>query len=223
MNSPDPRGQTLWEMFLAWIRGHDHHADATISSDGSFQNPLEWEPGVPVPLDVSHGPEFTDALVRVESLRHTVRRVTGDSFDFTDYTLRVISKHQSESRVRVRCLPNGPDQWDKLLLRSHDEFAYAKEFTELLNDNTGVFTIEDDPGGQPVQFTRLHELHGPWQVSACEHTESPADPREPQSAFKKYDYWDYLRTTEAGEEFLFVEIDGQTGWTQLWRGSAFRL
>lgn len=222
MNTPDPRGMTLWEMFLEWIRKLFRGPRQEAPASTGLPNPFEWEPGVPVALDVSHGPEFADALVRVENVRHSVRVIAGRHFDFIDYVLKVTPRQGDPGRVRIRCVPGSGDQWSSVLLRLHDEFAYAREFVELLEDPTGVFKIEDDPSGAPVEFTRLHGLTGPWQVSARDYTGKPAaDTNEP--AYANYKYWDYQRMAGSDEEFLFVEIDDQTGWTQLWRGGVFRL
>ena len=219
----NPEGRTLWEMFLDWMRGS--HVNGTHPTDypDNYPNPLEWEPGVPAPLNVSHGPEFMDALAVVEAVRHVVRKLGGKSFDFIDYQVRITPRQGSVSHVRVRCLPNSEGGWEKLLLRRHDEFSYAEDFESLLDDPTGVFNIEDDPSGVPAQFSRLNQLQGAWDAAACEHHFAPDDAAAKQEPFKKFRYWDYGRPAAGGDEFLFVEIDGQSGWTQLWRGSAFVL
>ncbi len=218
-----PEGRTLWEMFLDWARGSHGSSNGThpVAYPDSYPNPLEWEPGVPAPLNLSHGPEFGDALVVVETVRHVVRSLGGKSFDFIDYHLRITPRQGNVNYVRVRCLPSAEHGWDKLLLRRHDEFSYDQDFEALLEDPTGIFNIEDDPSGVPTQFTRLNQLQGPWEASACEHHHASSEAAARKEPFKKFRYWDYSRPVAGGDEFLFVEIDGQSGWTQLWRGSSF--
>jgi hypothetical protein len=233
-----PEGRTLWEMFQDWRHGYQNgsapnHGAGSFSqtahhSPSGYPNPLDWSPGVPAPLNVSHGPEFKDSLTIVESVRHVVRKLGGSSHDFIDYTLRITPRQGNVTSARVRCLPNNTGAWDKMLLRPHDEFAYDQDFENLLADASGIFNIEEDPSGTPAQFTRLNGLEGPWEAAACDHRHTPtaAAARVP---FKTLRYWDYSRATEAtpdeasGEEFLFIEIDGESGWTQLWRGHFFVL
>jgi hypothetical protein len=221
-----PEGRTLWEMFLDWMRGRHQNGTHPDDYPSNYPNPLEWEPGVPAPLSAIHGPEFADSLAIVETVRHVVRKLGGQKFNFIDYHLRITPRQGDVSYARVRCLPKSEamdSDWDKLLLRSHDEFAYDKDFESLLEDPTGIFNIEDDPSGVPAQFVRLNQLQMAWSASACEHHQATEDAAAKREPFKDFRYWDYSRPAAGGEEFLFIEIDGQSGWTELWRGSAFEL
>ncbi len=219
-------GRTLWEMFLDWMRGRHQNGTHPEEYPTDYPNPLDWFPGVPAPLSAIHGPEFADSLTVVETVRHVVRQLGGQKFDFIDYYLRINPRQGDVSYARVRCLPRSAasnSEWDHLLLRRHDEFAYDESFVSLLEDPTGIFNIEDDPSGVPAQFVRLHQLQTAWSAAACEHHQVPAQGESAAEPFKDFRYWDYSRSAAGGEEFLFIEIDGQSGWTQLWRGTAFEL
>lgn len=243
---PDPRGSTLWEMFLQWMKNRGSSEPVAASS---LLNPLDWVPGSPVSRDATHGPEFASSLTRVEELRQVVRRVSGQEFPFVDYVLRVSPRDAAPFRMRLRCLPDGQGGWQRLLLRLHDEFGFAADFVELLNDPSGVFTIQDDPPEIPpvagsgtgflpppipaeVSFQRLNDVTGPWNATVIRQLEgvaapdgsSPGASSSGQTASGSMEYWDYLHVGDDGaEEFLFVEIDGTNGWIQIWRGSRILL
>ncbi len=209
-------------MFSTWVqRGRSAQPPIIPQMTNTpCPNPLDWSPGVPVPLNASHASDFENALVIPELQRHILRRVNGADYDFVDYDLRITPRQGEVSRVRIRCLQNGVHGWDTLLLRLHDEFAYDTGFRPLLDDPTGVFIVEDDPSGQPVDFSRLNSLRDPWEVQVCPRCAVSA-PGQPGPA--SFTYWDYSRQTDAEEEFLFIEQDGDTGWTRLWRGGVFRV
>ncbi len=214
LNPDDPppaQGRTLWEMMQAKLRpGQKSPPDG--SPPPSYPNPLDWAAGVSAPLNESHGSEFKDSLILVSAVRHVVRELGKEHFDFIDYPLRITSRQGPVSHVCVRCLPNDTLGWDKFLLRRHDEFAYDPDFEELLADESGLFNIEDDTSGS-LQFARLHQLQGPWEATAYEHLSAATMP-----AAKPFRYWDYSRMDLDGEELLFIEMDQSSGWTQLWRG-----
>lgn len=243
----DPRGSTLWEMFLQWMK--NRRSGDPVSSSLLLANPLDWTPGAPVSLNVTQGPEFASALTRVEELRHVIRREAGQEFHFVDYVLRVSPRDAGPFKVRIRCLPDGQGAWHHLLLRLHDEFGFAADFLDVLNDPSGVFTVEDDapaassppapgaslpppvPGPLEVNFQRLNDVRGSWHATVIHQREpldaeastTSASPPAPSGTTKdsgSMEYWDFLHIQDDGtEEFLFTELDGTTGWIQIWRGS----
>ncbi len=220
----DPRGSTLWEMFLQWMKSRRSGEPAVSSA--ALANPLDWMPGTPVSLNAVHGPEFANALTRVEELRHVIRREAGQEFHFVDYVLRVSPRDATPFAVRVRCLPDGQGGWNRLLLRLHDEFGFAADFLEVLNDPSGVFTVEDESPdaalpAEEVSFQRLNDVSGPWSAALVRQRAEPAAGENGDSAAASgsMEYWDFLHTrADETEEFLFVELDGSTGWIQIWRG-----
>ena len=59
-------------------------------------------------------------------------------------------------------------------------------------------------------------------------SETTADGKAPpgKTSSVKLEYWDYWRDVEIGagksaKEFLFVEMNSETGWFQIWRGREF--
>lgn len=209
----------MWEMFLQWLRGRSPDGPVVHLPD-ICRNLLDLPPGLPVE-DPDVKAHFPDSLVVLASLRHAVRRVMGQDYHFADYILRITPRSAGggPSTARLRVTADGP----RLLLRLHDEFGFDEGFLAVVNDEAGYFQIDDDPCGVPVRFERLNGMKGSWTAGVYEQIDGDSDGKFDAASlpFHEMEFWDYLRTGADGrEEFLFVEINQSTGWTQLWRGFA---
>ena len=228
------KGKTLWEKFSERFL---HNGDGHGNGDGAaltFRNPLDWRIGEAETLAPSNGAEFLDFTFTVTEIREYVRRLGGREFGFTDYLLRGArtsgKDEPSGMLVRVRALPqeNGPHEL--LLLRLEDEFTFAEDFLAVVRDTTGIFELKDDVSGTVERFTRLNDLREPWEAMVLIVSATTAEGRAPRSGTvrAKLEYWDYWREVVLGEgqtatEFLFVEMNGESGWFQIWRGREFFL
>ncbi len=130
--------------------------------------------------------------------------------------------------ARVRTVPNQAGGHDSLLLRMEDEFGFAEDFLNVVKDTTGVFEITDDKTGALETFSRINELRESYQAAVLAVSEtSPDGKAAPGKANPlKVEYWDYWRDAEIGggktaKEWLFIEMNSDTGWLQLWRGREF--
>ncbi|MGA2867381.1 MAG: hypothetical protein ABSF95_23140 [Verrucomicrobiota bacterium] len=223
---PENKGKTLWEMFLARVHG---------SGDGAglaFANPLALGIGSPVPVAFANGPEFANYDFSVQEIREYNRQIGGQEFRFTDYVLRGVNAKSFDAKdaltVRVRTVPNQAGGHDALLLRLYDEFAFAEDFLGVVKDDTGVFEVTDDPSGAKETYARINDLRESYQAAVLVVTgTTPEGKAAPgKLAPLKLEYWDYWRELDLGagntaKEFLFVELNSDTGWFQLWRGREF--
>jgi hypothetical protein len=213
-----PRGRTAWEMFRGWLRKKFGAEPSDQELPAVCQNLLDWPPGLPVE-DPDLRAAFPDSLIRLETITHVVRPVMGQPHHFADYTLKITPRdtQQAVRVARYRRSLDGP----ALLLHPHDEFGFAQDFIDLLNDPSGIFQIDDDPNGLPARFERLHGLQGPWKAGVYVQGDADQDGNFDtiNLPFHEIEYWDYLRACADGrEEYLFVEIHQTTGWIQIWRG-----
>jgi hypothetical protein len=117
---------------------------------------------------------------------------------------------------------------DSLLLRLDDEFAFAEDFLGVVKDTTGIFEETDDKSGQKTTFSRINDLRESYVaavlVVAATTPDGKGAPGKTTAA--KLEYWDYWRDADLGggktaKEFLFVEMNSDTGWFQIWRGREF--
>jgi len=205
--SNDPRGKTLWEMLVDWMRG-DAEPRAKAEPPPARErlppmpNPLGLEVGSQFQVRAENGTAFAHPVI-VRGLRQVVRRIAGRSFSFVDY----IVQPPGFEEVRLRCVPDSAGE-SRLLLECVDGFPAEEEFLEVVNDDTGTFDITDDDTGKSDQFQRMNGVHGPYEAMV-----------RSARGIGSMDYWDWVRTAEDGsEEFVFVEHLKEDDQIEIWRG-----
>jgi len=223
---PENKGKTLWEMLTERLHGGGNGAGI------AFENPLDLRVGSPVAVAFSNGPEFADYDFTVQEIREYTRRIGAQEFRFTDYVLRGVNKKSFDANevmpARVRVVPNQAGAHDSLLLRLYDEFAFAEDFLGVVKDSSGIFEAKDDKSGATASFSRINDLRESYQAVVLVVSETT--PNGKAAAGKaspvKLEYWDYWREADIGggntsKEFLFAEMNSDSGWFQIWRGREF--
>jgi hypothetical protein len=222
---PDNKGKTLWEMLLERLHGGGNGAGI------AFANPLDLRVGSAVAVAYANGPEFADYNFAAQEIREYTRRIEGQEFRFTDYVLRGINTKSPDAddtlaaRLRV---PNQAGAHDSLLLRLYDEFEFAEDFLGVVKDTTGLFKMTDDKSGAEETFSRINDLRESYQAVVLVVAETTPDGKAAtgKASPVKVEYWDYWREADIGggktaKEFVFVEMNSDTGWFQIWRGREF--
>lgn len=223
---PDKKGKTLWEMFTERIRGGGNGAGI------AFANPLDLRVGSAVNVPFSNGAELANYDFSVQEIREYNRRIGGQDFRFTDYILRGVNKKSFDANdviaARLRAVPNQAGAHDDLLLRLYDEFVFAEDFLGVLKDTSGVFETTDDKSGTSETFSRINDLRESYEAAVLAISETTVDGKaaSDKTAAVKLEYWDYWRDADLGDgktakEFVFVEMNSDTGWFQIWRGREF--
>src|ERR1043166_2827986 len=220
------KGKTLWRWWGA--RVHRSGNGAGIA----FDNPLDLRIGSAVIVPAVNGPELSQYDFAGEEIREYTRRLGGRDFVFTDYVLRGVNtkSFEAEQRIiaRLRVVPNEAGAHDSLLLRLEDEFAFAEDFLGVVKDTTGIFEVKDDQSGDTETFSRINDLRESYQavVLAVSATTPEGKAAPGKTSPVKVEYWDYCRDADIGggktaKEFVFVEMNSDTGWFQIWRGREF--
>ena len=223
---PEQKGKTLWEMLLERLHGGGNGAGI------AFANPLDLRVGSPVAVAYANGPEFADYNFTVQEIREYTRRINGQDFRFTDYGLRGVNTKSPDAddtlAARVRVVPNQAGAYDALLLRLYDEFEFAEEFLKVVKDTTGLFKVTDDKSGAEQTFSRINDVRESYQAAVLVAAETTTDGKGATGKVSpaKEEYWDYWRDADIGggktaKEFIFVEMNSDTGWFQIWRGREF--
>src|SRR5262249_52032772 len=131
--------------------------------------------------------------------------------------------------ARLRVVPNQAGAHDSLLLRLHDEFAFAENFLGILKDPSGILDVTEDASPEVTDsFSRINDLRGPYEAAVMVISETTSDGHAApgKASSVKLEYWDFWRDVDIGgghtaKEFIFVEMNSETGWFQIWRGREF--
>jgi hypothetical protein len=223
---PDQKGKTLWEMLVARLHGGSNGAGI------AFENPLDLRINSPVAVVHANGAEFNNYDFAVQEIREYNRRIGGQEFRFTDYVLRGTNTKSFDAgdvmAARLRAVPNQAGAHDSLLLRLEDEFEFSEDFLGVVKDTTGVFEITADKTGASETFSRINDLRDSYQAAVLLISETTSDGKAApgKASPLKLEYWDYWRDAEisggkTAKEWLFIEMNSDTGWFQLWRGREF--
>lgn len=185
-------GRTLWQI---WTEKEPEKPQV--------YNPIKAEVGSLISIDAI---DFRDLTLKVTAINEVRRVIGGESFFFADYDLT-----GGKKPIRLRVSSPGaklmPDQI--VVLTLYDEFAYAKDFENVVRDPSKLFRIDEER----AEFYRINDVNDPYRASVSSIPTST----------RNITYWDYWRETkdEAGNklhQFLFVEMDDKNGWFQIWRG-----
>jgi hypothetical protein len=223
---PENKGKTLWEMLLERLHGSSNGAGI------AFANPLDLRVGSAVAVAYANGPEFADYNFTVQEIREYNRRIGTQEFRFTDYVLRGVNTKSPDAddtlAARLRVVPNQAGAHDALLLRLYDEFEFAEDFLGVVKDTTGLFKMTDDKSGAEETFSRINDLRESYQAAVLVVSETTPDGKGATGKVSpaKIEYWDYWRDADIGggktaKGFVFVEMNSDTGWFQIWRGREF--
>jgi len=224
---PDQKGKTLWELFLARI-----HHDGGNGSGLAFYNPRDGRVGSPLSIAYANGPEYSSYGFTVTEIHEYNRRIGGQEHRFVDYVLRGVNNKSFDAAdaidARVRAVPNLAGAYDALLLRLVDEFAFTEDFLGVVRDNTGIFEISDDNSGARETFRRINDLRESYLAAVLVVGETTLDGKAVAAKVSpvQIEYWDYWRDADLGggnsaKEFVFVEMNSDSGWFQIWRGREF--
>ncbi len=213
------RGKTLWEMLLEWLAG---------PQEFKYYNPLRARVGSPVTLDTV---ELRDLNFFLREVRAYRRQIEGREFPFADYVLVARQLDGDEVVCRVRLVPaaggagRGEDH-DVLLLRLYDDRSYDEGLHNVVRDTTGKFEVLED-GHVTEEYWRVNDVLEPYkaEVAVLRDVNEDKTVQADEVERLRLEYWDYWRETpdEAGTpsvQYLFVEMDADNGWFQLWRGQA---
>ena len=160
------------------------------------------------------------------------RRIGQQEFHFTDYALRGISTKSFDPAqamvARLRAVLNQAGAYDPLLLPLEDEFAFSEDFLGVVKDTTGIFEVVDRKSAAKDTFSRINDLRESFEAAVLAASATTADGKAvpDKTSPTRIEYWDYWRdldlgTSKTAKEFIFVEMNSDTGWFQIWRGREF--
>jgi hypothetical protein len=222
---PQGKGKTLWEMLMERL---NHTNGAGVA----FANPKDLRVGSAINVPYSNGADLAGYDFTVQEIREYNRHIGEQDFRFTDYVLKGVNTKsfdaESAMAARFRAVPNQAGSHDTLFLRLYDEFGFAEDFLGVVKDSSGVFEVEDEKTTQKESYSRINDLKESYQAVVLVVIETTVDGKAAtgKTSGQKIEYWDYRRDVDLGagktaKEFVFVELNSDTGWFQIWRGREF--
>ena len=222
----DEKGKTLWEMLMARLNKAGNGAGIP------FYNPEDLRVGSAVNVPYVNGADLAGYDFSVREIREYNRHIGSQDYRFADYVLSGVNTKSFEAEgtlvARLRAVPNQAGSDDMLLLRLYDEFGFAEDFLQVVKDDTGIFETQDDKSGEKESYARINDLRESYQAAVLVVQETAADGKavDGKTSGQKIEYWDYWRDVDLGngktaKEFVFVEMNSDTGWFQIWRGREF--
>ncbi|MCI0378479.1 MAG: hypothetical protein L0215_12795 [Gemmataceae bacterium] len=210
------KGRTLWE----YLTGKKNP-----QIEEQFFNPFQAKIGSSVTIDAI---DYRGDTFFVREIREYKRRIDGKEFLFADYVLSARPLDGLEKLLRLRVNPAVGSEaglaHHALLLTLWDEFGYDNAFLEVVNDSSKRFLLHQDDV-LVGEYWRIHDVGTPYEaaVSIVKDTGQDGQATAEEVQRTRLDNWDYWRETtdEANNpktEFVFVEMDKESGWFQIWRG-----
>jgi hypothetical protein len=212
------KGKTLWEMLMAKLHG---------SAELHYYNPLKAKIGSSITINEI---ELRDYIFFINEIRQYQRTIDGKSFLFVDYVLLARPLHGEDVWVRLRLNPVSDPETaaglthTALLLRLYDEMAYDEGLYKVVTDTTKKFEVIEN-GQVTEEYWRINDVTSSYKATVCAVKDENKDGQVDEEEVEKVglEYWDYWRETtdEVGQplrQYLFVEMNTETGWFQIWRG-----
>lgn len=206
--------KTLWEMLKAKVAG---------PVELQIANPLKLKIGNNVRIDDI---DLKDLAFNVKRIMEYKRTISGTDYFFTDYDLLAKPLVGEQVKIRLRLNPmENPDKaagltHNVVLLKLYDELAYDEGLYKVVTDKTKMFEVNEN-GVCTERYYRINDVQDSYKPSVTVAKEGDKDQDDLQRL--TLEYWDYCREEkdEGGtpfNQFLFVEMNKDDGWFQMWRG-----
>lgn len=205
--------QKLLKFFGLWS---DHVNPVKFDTPPELKefNPLKVKVGSSVRLDVLDYREniyFCDKIVL-----HQIS-INDQTFDMVDYFLKCQNLRSKKDKLPfIRVSPDNV----AILLFLDDEFGYSQDFYELVNsENSFVVTDED----VKFEYFRLNEVEIAYKSRYKTFKDDYGKVVANESENSKVTFWDFSRDAANTKEYLFVQMEENSGWFQIFKGSEILL
>jgi hypothetical protein len=180
-------------------------------------NPEEARVGSTVSLDIL---DHRDVIYTVKEIREADVSMGDRRHKFTDYVLFAwLGEEEHWCRLRLVPEPN-PDLSTHrvLLLTMLEEMTYNEDFHAILKDESGKFNVEEP--GRVDEYSRVGGVKTPYiaTITMMQDEDNSGRVDAHEVKHEKIEFWDYSRLALDKEEFIFVEMNSDNGWFQIWHG-----
>ena len=224
----------LYQILAAKLSGKPVAPKEVNIPENQIYNPIGARIGSSITIDSidCYGKHFF-----VTEIRDNCTKVAGQEFKMSDYTLTAKPLDGKDITVRLRVaedkcwsLPSSTCgvPYKAMVLEQHDSLAYDEGLHNVLKetDDTGKFQIDHDGADSDI-FPRCGGVKGSYKshlvIVGRETLAGNADKfPTPLTGTTDIEYWDFSRIVKQDgvdvEQYLFVEMNTDNGWFELWKG-----
>ncbi len=130
----------------------------------------------------------------------------------------VLNGDPESPQIRLRLLRNENAKLRPLVLTLYDSLAYNEGLLTVVRDERARLTIQGDTDSSNIAadiFWRIYDVKD-------SHISSLNIRSKMGVKNTAIEYWDYSRLIDVNgveaEEFIFVEMNKESGWFEIWRG-----
>ena len=207
----------LYQILLAKLKGQPSPKQLD-TPESKIYNPIGVRCGSSMTLDTldCFGKNFF--VTEIHDFR---THIGGQEFKMADYVLVAKPLDGKDITVRLRVAEDKSSTsgvpYKAMVLEQHDSLAYDEGLHNVLKqtDSTGHFQIDHDDAPSDV-FPRCGGVRGSYKADVTMVN------KEGTTTTTQCEYWDYSRIVKQDgvdvEQYLFVEMNTDNGWFELWKG-----
>lgn len=205
---------------------------SVTSEEGKIYNPIGCKVGGVVKIDSL---DFRDYRFGVTEIEQFTIVKDGKKHRMVDYNLlaRPIGQPDFECVLRIVPDTNGKSACSHraILLSLYDSMEFDQGLVDVCNAEEKKFVIDDDKCDDDVtndehfEYWRVNDVGTSYLATVKNLSDENRDGKvdEDEVTTRQVEFWDYSRMTDVDgvevEEFVFVEMNKENGWIDIWRGS----
>lgn len=190
--------------------------------ESKIYNPIGAKVGCGMTIDEL---DFRDKNFFVREIREYFTVMGGVEFKGVDYVVKSAPLKGDPVTLRLRLAPTNDvrQPFRIITLSLYDNLEYNEGLHNVVKDTTKKFIINEGKEDEET-FWRMNDVGISYKakITTLVDKNSDGEVDEDEVLNSNIEYWDYSRNTKIDgadtEEFLFVEMDAETGWFQIWRG-----
>ena len=222
----------LYEVLLRKVGLWNEPKNTVVSQEEKIYNPIGCKIGGVVKIDSL---DFRDYRFTVQEIEQLIVNKDGTNHSMVDYSLLARPIGQPDFECVLRIVPETNSRSSvshrAILLSLYDSMAYDEGLHNVVKSDDKKFVIDDDKSDddptndEHLEFWRVNDVGTSYVARVTNLSDTDGDGKVDESEVSSHqvEFWDYSRMTDIDgvevEEFVFVDMNKETGWFDIWRGT----
>lgn len=222
----------LYEVLLRKVGLWNEPKNTTVSEESKIYNPIGCKVGGVVKVDSL---DFRDYRFGVTEIEQYTVTVNGKKHRMVDYSLLARPIGQPDYECILRIVPDSNSRsacsHRAILMSLYDSMEFNEGLLEVVKSDEKKFVIDDDKcdddetNDEHFEYWRVNDVGMSYIANVTNLADADGDGKvdENEVTKRQVEFWDYSRLTDMDgvevEEFVFVEMNKETGWIDIWRGT----